>query len=135
MTKFTIRILQADVPSVNGRLYPKHVLEAAITKKPSQLFAQFGMPADSMVDPTDVAAAVDNLKLDGEYLTAEINVLATPKGEILAKLLAAHQELDYRLAGNVIVDSAGVVWDLNFISIGILPKGDGASRRCGGSIS
>jgi len=122
-----VRLVQADVPNANGRVYPRDVLESALKAiQKNRLFAQFGMPEGTSIDLLEIAASVGNFSFDDEgFLCAELIALETPKGKVLTESLVS-TEFDYRPAGIGRVDKNGVITDYRFTSIGVLSKGSGA---------
>lgn len=83
------KIYKADTPNANGVVYPKDELVAAIEKfNENENFAVVGTypPAGLEVDLNDVAAQV-KLRLDENYVIAEMKLLETPGGEKVQEMM------------------------------------------------
>ena len=84
--------LRVDVPNSNKRVYPRHVIEAAINKLTDSinqrgLMGELDQPLDSIIHHANTSHLITALKLNGEYLEAEIEILYTPRGLILKEML------------------------------------------------
>jgi hypothetical protein len=84
--KATIKIAQADHPTLNGNLYPKDELEKAI-KKRDEYYVIYGtseVVPFGTIPLEDIAGKVSELAVSERgTVTGKIQALKTPKGEIL----------------------------------------------------
>lgn len=123
---FTINILTVDEPNFNGRIYPRAVVEEAISKAKDPLPGTIGMPLDEDVPEEEVSHQVSNLRLEDGRLMGTVTILGTPKGKILEGMIDA----DFRTAGTGMISISEnghtVVTDFVLKSINALPKGTGA---------
>lgn len=114
--RWVARILHADHPNGNNRIYPRAVLEKEIERfkknPPGCMFGQLDMPPDCVTRIANISHSVNDLYMNGDYLMAEIEVLKTPSGKILKKLLKeAPHSVAFRTAGvgNGCMDEEGVL--------------------------
>lgn len=100
----TWRVLRADVPNSNKRLYTRDILESIVehfqkeNKGKKNLMGMLGMGNDAIIHFSQASHIVNDLKMDGDYLVVEIEVLNTPCGEILKKMISS-SEVAFRTAG------------------------------------
>jgi len=89
--KMTCVMIEADVPTANGRIYPRGVLLRAVydvNSSDSVMLGQLGNPPDGKTRLSKASHEVTNLHLsDKGNLEADIKVLSTPEGQILSKML------------------------------------------------
>ena len=93
-TKLTIPVLRSDVVNLNGRMYTTECLHQMVTTfkqnttDGTPMFGEIGYPEGrSFTSVEQVSHQVLNLNVEGTTLFAEIEVLDTPKGEMLKTLL------------------------------------------------
>ena len=110
-TKFWAPVARADIPNSNGRIYPRHVLNKAIAEFKTKLNGQIGYPVNSIVSYRHISHVVTNLKMDQDYLLAEIEILDTPQGDILKSM-----DVCYRTHGFCEINNDTIV---NYELIGI----------------
>jgi hypothetical protein len=85
-------IQKAQQPNANNRIYPRPILERE-DKKYQELITErralgeLDHPDSPIVQLENVSHLVTNTSWDGEDLIGEIEVLDTPKGQILGKLV------------------------------------------------
>jgi hypothetical protein len=121
----------ADKVNKNKRLYPRKVLEAAIEKlKNREVLGVMGMPQDTIVKFSEVSHKANNLRLEGNELKCEIEILKTPNGKILEELLKTNS-VEFRTSGigggQVNDDGILVIGDsFCLTSINALPLGEGS---------
>lgn len=127
--KFTTwRILRANVPNSNGNVYSLDVIKQAVDKfqkEGNKIVGHIGMLNDSETHLNEASHIVNGLKIDGEYLVAEIEVLNTLNGKILQKMMQS-SKVAFRCFGaaNGIIDSNGffnVEKDYELISVNAVP--------------
>lgn len=124
----------ANKVNKNNRLYPRKVLENCVeqwSKKDTEMLGMMGMPTSSIMQFSDVSHKVVNLRLEGNELKCEIEILKTPNGKMLEKLIKSKVGVEFRTAGigNGKTDDNGVfVIDESFklTSINALPLGEGS---------
>jgi len=116
-----IKIAQADIPTLNGNMYPKDELERAI-KKCDQIFATFGPSQDPRpgIQLEHIAAKISQLTLtECGTLTAEMGILKTPMGQVLNGI---KQKAYYNpvFTGTVSIENGiKVIRDISLLSISI----------------
>jgi len=95
-------VAKADVVNGNKRLYPRAVLEAAVADfnalPPRSMYGQMGMPDSSVMQLSMASHIVTFLGMAGDYLVAEIEIMATPCGVILKQLMDTNA-VAFRTAG------------------------------------
>lgn len=126
-------IVEADVPNLNRRIYPRAVLEKMIGEieqkmNPPRVFGSIGMPAGVEVDLSRVSHTVSDLHLtDDGKLLGKIMILETPQGKIMEKLLEAEPSRQFRMAGIGKLednpDGTTTVVDFRLISINLVRDG------------
>lgn len=126
-------IVEADVPNLNRRIYPRAVLEKMIGEieqkmNPPRVFGSIGMPAGVEVDLSRVSHTVSDLHLtDDGKLLGKIMILETPQGKIMEKLLEAEPSRQFRMAGIGKLednpDGTTTVVDFRLISINLVREG------------
>ena len=85
-------IQKAGAPNANNRVYPKPILESEDKKNQEQIQARRALgeldhPDSPIVQLENVSHVVTDTRWDGNDLMGEIEVLDTPKGQILEKLV------------------------------------------------
>jgi len=84
----------ADLPTVNGNIYPKAVLEKAVDAMKElvadrQLWGMLGMPSDGKNRITDVSHLVTDIQMDDSgTMLVEVEPMKTPNGRVLYELLS-----------------------------------------------
>lgn len=85
--------LQAEKINRNGRVYPKSVMEKAVSKytkeyiKENRALGELNHPAEPVVNPERAAIMTMELKANGVYYEGRAKVLSTPCGKIVENLL------------------------------------------------
>lgn len=126
-------IVEADVPNLNRRIYPRAVLEKMIGEieektNPARVFGSIGMPAGVEVDLSRVSHTVSDLHIteDGKLL-GKVMILETPQGKIMEKLLEAEPSRQFRMAGIGKLednpDGTTTVVDFRLLSINLVRDG------------
>ena len=132
MKPLTVRIAQADVPNLNGRVYPRNVLEQVAKdvqqKDPARVFGTIGMPIGANLDISNISHSVSNLRLDDEgYLIGDVMILETPQGEIMKRIMAADMSRSFRVAGiGKLAEHDGITEVVDFRLLSINYVHDGA---------
>ena len=85
---FTTTILTANSPTINGRIYPKDVLEAIVeSSKDKEIFGGGpGYDQDPHITLTDITHKVTNIRLEGDTLVCDIDLMNTPAGKPIVNL-------------------------------------------------
>ena len=66
---------------------------------PRAMYGQMGMPTSSVMQLSMASHIVTDLKMVGDYLVAEIELIATPHGVILKQLMETPDTVAFRTAG------------------------------------
>lgn len=122
----TVPIMNVDVPNLNGRTYPRGVVEKAIMKYnalPSKL-GMLGMESGANIDLSKVSHVIEDLSINekGEVI-AKMRILDTPCGKIVKQLLDTPARCDFRTAGTANIDRNGVVSDYVLTSVNLVSDG------------
>lgn len=126
-------VARADRPNGNKRMYPLSVLQKVVADSADavarrQMIGQLGMPTEAVVQLSHASHIVRSLKLSdfgpqlGWKLIAEIELMATPCGVILKKLLASPGQVAFRTAGvgyGKVNDDGVLVIDDSYKLIGV----------------
>lgn len=92
-------ILQkADTLNQNGRIYPRHILEREIRNyqkfiKENRALGEIDHPDSSVVELKRVSHIVREAYLDGNAVVGTVEILPTPSGDILRKLVESGVKL------------------------------------------
>lgn len=88
-----VKLLPVGTPTVNGRIYPKEVLKAALEKvDKDRMIAVFGQEIPSPnVDLHYAAACVSDLELTEDSLYGNVEMLNTPSGLLAQELNEAYE--------------------------------------------
>lgn len=119
-----VKIMRADVPNGNGRVYPMAALEQCVERSMTDtILGVLGTPTtDTGVDISKISHVVENLRIEDGYLIGDITVLQTAQGDILSQLVDAVQ-IDFRASGIGELSEDKVVNDFKLISIDALYDG------------
>ena len=85
--------LQAEKVNRNKRVYPQHVMDAAVEKyieeyvERNRALGELNHPAEPVVNPERAAIMTTSLEKDGIYYMGKAKVLSTPMGKIVENLL------------------------------------------------
>lgn len=119
-----------DKPTMNGRIYPRAVMEKAIkdvqqTIRDRRMFGELNS-CESRVKLTNVSHVVTAMSLVGDRVVATIEVLPTVRGKVLAKLLDAKIPLGLLPIGfgNVEKDTNVISSDYRISSVHVNKKHD-----------
>jgi hypothetical protein len=129
-------LMKAGVPTVNGRIYPKEILQLAVQEYQAKIKERlaFGwlVPSQKL---SEVSHLITKLEFDDErqQLVGDFEILPTPQGKLLAEMLAdcnAAIKFSPNPSGEGTVDENGTVTEYKFISVGVSPSEDGDSNMC-----
>ena len=121
-------------PNRNGRVYPRELWEKVINSEYVQemmaskcLFGEANHPLTDdrvEIDLTNVSHAVNKLWIDGDSVMAELDLLPTPSGEIINKLIDYGSKIGVssRGAGSVLSDGSVDPNDYQFFTFDLVPR-------------
>lgn len=120
----------ADVPNLNGRIYPTAVLEAAIRKfenKETPLFGELGFPRFppfevqrfSEINLNRVSHLIKNIRMEKNILMGDVEILDNPMGAILA----GSMPVDFRIRCYADINKDGVVNKCHIITFDATSNG------------
>lgn len=133
----TAELFQVDADLPSGNRYPMNIVMDAIREiKPhmvmGKVLGEFNPPTDAMeVRSENAATLVKNMYFQGDVLMADLEILPTPKGELLKTWLRAGGEIKVtpRGVGSAQVqdeseDEVYVVQSYTFITVDVYPVRD-----------
>ena len=88
-------IQRAEAKNQNGRIYPKEILEREIQKyiagpvKEKRALGELDHPESSVINLQNVSHNVTRVKMVGDDVYGEVEILPTPAGNILKALFAS----------------------------------------------
>ena len=88
-------IQRAEAPNQNERVYPKDILEREINKyidgpvKEKRALGELDHPESSVINLQNVSHNVTKIKMIGDDVYGEVEILPTPAGKILQALFAS----------------------------------------------
>lgn len=91
--------LQANKPNRNGRIYPAHVMDAAVQKyvdthvNNSRAYGELGHPDGPQINLDRVSHMITSLKKSGDDYVGKAKLADTPMGNIAAGLLKSGAKL------------------------------------------
>jgi hypothetical protein len=103
MVNVKSEVAKADVPNLNGRIYPASVLKKMVKAaqpliRKKKMVGYFGMVMHPSLD--DITHQVTKLKFVKGRVVAEVKILDTPKGKKMRRLLELNKDaLVLRTAG------------------------------------
>lgn len=118
---FLGRVMKVDEPTKNGRIYPRSVMEREVARLKAEMEKGrvLGWPSGKNGSTTDriadVSHRVTDMKVEDDgSVSAQVEVLATPNGEVLRRLIAPGGDdigIRFGIRGYGTVDENGVVGD------------------------
>lgn len=137
-----IRGIVADFkPNRNGRIYPKELWEKVINSEYVQemikskcLFGEANHPLTDdrvEIDLNNVSHAVNKLWIENDAVMGELDLLPTPAGEIISKLIDYGSSIGVssRGAGSVNADGSVDPDDYQFFTFDLVPRPSVAAAR------
>ena len=88
-------IQRAEAKNKNGRIYPKEILEREINKyiqgpvREKRALGELDHPESSVINLQNVSHNVTKIKMMGDDVYGEVEILPTPAGKILQALFAS----------------------------------------------
>lgn len=123
--KYKIEGLEFSKPNKNGRIYERQSVENAFENASKPIFVQVDVPEDSTVHMDKICAKIINWEIDDEGVTADVEILNTPMGEIIQALLDTKINLEMVSCGfgKLTTDENGihVVSDYQLTSLAFVP--------------
>ena len=127
-------------PNRNGRVYPRELWEKVLNSEYVKemmaskcLFGESNHPFDDRVeiDLNNVSHCIHSLKIEGDSVIAELDLLPTPAGEIINKLIDYGSSIGVSSRGAGSVDSNGFVDpdDYQFFTFDLVPRPSVAAAR------
>ena len=127
-------------PNRNGRVYPRELWEKVINSeyvnemmKSKCLFGESNHPFDDRVeiDLNNVSHAVNKLWIENDAVMGELDLLPTPAGEIISKLIDYGSSIGVSSRGAGSVNSDGSVDpdDYQFFTFDLVPRPSVAAAR------
>ena len=127
-------------PNRNGRVYPRELWEKVINSEyvnemmnSKCLFGESNHPFDDRVeiDLNNVSHAVNKLWIENDTVMAELDLLPTPAGEIISKLIDYGSSIGVSSRGAGSVNSDGSVDpdDYQFFTFDLVPRPSVAAAR------
>ena len=94
---FTVKgiIQRAEAKNQNGRIYPREILEREINKyiegpvKEKRALGELDHPESSVINLQNVSHNVTKIRMTGDDVYGEVEILPTPAGNILKALFAS----------------------------------------------
>ena len=107
----------------NGRIYPKHLWEAEITKYQQVIkegsinrLMEWEHPNRNTVDPMEAVACIDSIKIEGNRVIGEATILNNAKGNQLKNLIDNGIKISVSSRGTGKVGNDGVVEKFELIT-------------------
>lgn len=107
----------------NGRIYPRHLWEAAVNKYQDVLksgsinrLMEWEHPPRGTVDPMEAVACIDKVWIEGNRVMGEATILDNPKGNQLKTLVDNGIKLSVSSRGSGKVGAGGVVEKFDLIT-------------------
>lgn len=127
-------------PNRNGRVYPRALWERVINSEYVKemmsskcLFGENNHPFDDRVeiDLNNVSHCIHNMWIEGDSVIAELDLLPTPAGEIINKLIDYGSKIGVssRGAGSVTADGNVDPDDYQFFTFDLVPRPSVAAAR------
>lgn len=118
--KEKVKILQCNLPTLNGRIYLKEEVELVLTKIQEPVWGLFGGTSELNIPLDKIAFSATNFLInEQDELVANIKILDTPMGRIMKPLLDL---CDYTTVGTGLVSNENVISDFRLLSISAYPK-------------
>jgi len=129
-TKTLVKVksgIRAGVPNANGDVYSKEMLERMEEQVPERIKSRRlpGQLGSGPPTPDSISHIVRSVGLDAEgRLVCEIEVLDTPNGRVLKKLMRSGATTVAHLYGTGVVNAEGVVQEMTLESVNLALEDD-----------
>ena len=117
------KILKADVPNSNGRIYTIDVIKKIMFDKPKGLGMIDNTSSFLKEIPLNLVSHKFELKVEDDYLVASIQPLDTPEG-VQLKNLIEKDKVAFRTVGMGTISDANIISDYTLVSINAYCKED-----------
>jgi hypothetical protein len=126
LDRLTASILEFDTPNKNGRMYPRAVAEAIVQQftervRDGAVLGHLGIEQGNALHLDRVSHSITAMSIKGKEVIAEVDLLRTPRGEELLKLIQAGMledgSLGFRPTGTGTVAEDGTISYYRFTSI------------------
>lgn len=125
--KITGELIKMNEPTANGRIYSQEAMQKAIDSFNNSDWDIYGELYNSInvdseeIDPQKISHKVEDLNIEDGKLTAEIELLDTPYGEMASTLMKTENfELFPRMIGKIMENNEVEVEKL--ITIDLIPE-------------
>jgi hypothetical protein len=120
-------IIKLDTPNKNGLIYPRAEVEKALAKLGNkELLGTVGYPIDGAfapqgIDAQQVAFLGRDLRIEGDCVVGDIEILETPMGQDLSKMIAGTPpiSMSFRTMSYGYINE-GVISDITISSLAAL---------------
>ena len=116
MSAISAKIMDLDKANKNGRTYGTETMEKAIADAKFPIIGTLGMPDGASISLHRVSHTIEAITVKDGAVYAKINVLTTPAGQELDKLLAKNK-IEFRDAGTGKIAEDGTVSDFTLITV------------------
>lgn len=127
-------VMQANITNRNGRIYPLHEMQNAVTtmmesiKEYGGVFGELDHPADRLtVNLKEVSHVITDLRMNGNDVMGKIKLTETPMGDIARGLVKSGVRFGVSSRGSGMVNESMVSnFNLQTIDIVATPSAQGA---------
>ncbi len=130
-----VRLMECDTVNRNGRIYPKEVVEKALEEYHHRNSSEvmFGHMGESRYNENgimlvNVSHSIENIHMDGNFVTGDIRVLDTPKGKDAQRWLQSGQSLSCIPYGTGSMNEDGEIQEFHINGFNV--NFDGAFDNC-----
>lgn len=134
--KFSVEVIRANVPTHNGRVYSREVLEKAAAKFRKESFCPVvcrnGEPVNGLVKLADVVGFAENVSVDDGVMTADIRILPGEKEVMLSSMLEAELVKTLTVGIGTVGEDGSVGDDYEMKALSLVQRdGSGETIRMG----
>lgn len=128
----TVKLQQLDKKNLNGRTYPTAVVQKAIEAVQEKIdkgifLGTMGIPTSTSVPLDLVSHSVKSLRIEGDYLVADVKLLETPMANAYTQIVNSKlYSMAWRPVGTGQVDADGVITEYTIIAITAIPATEAA---------
>ena len=110
------QLMKLNYMNQNGRIYNSKLLQPLLNKK---YFGEISHPGTPNVDLSKISHEISNLRIEEDILYGDVNVLDTPQGKKLNKILS---EVIFRPRALGNINEQNVVENFELIAFDAIPK-------------
>ena len=115
-------IMILDTPNKQGRIYKSEDVAMAISKYTGPLWCHIDNPENFQINMEKIAAEATNLRIEDNAVVADIKLLSTPSGKMVAAMVEDSIGIAYRTWGHGVIDPiTKEISDFTICGIAILP--------------